>query len=159
MTTKTQLLLAGCLMLCGSLLAHRAPAGRAPQSEKGDLDSLYGLYYGDWKELGGDGPALVISPDGKPIPKKENDPQAPTLPGLHVNGQHFDFAWSQLTSQGFAFRTVRVEGHEFSFHGKFGREQIDDIGEVPYLEGTLTKKSSSRVTQEKKVHFSHAVVL
>lgn len=159
MIWKTELLLAGCLMLCGSYFAQQAPAGKAARSEKGEVESFYGLYYGDWKELGGDGPALVISRDGKPIPKKENDPEAPTLPGLHVNGQRFQFAWSEFTPQGFAFRTVRVEGLEFSFHGKFGREPIADVGEVPYLEGTLTKKSSSGVVQEKKVHFSHAVVL
>ena len=75
----------------------------------------------------------MISPDGKPIPLKANDPDAPTEPGLHVNGRHFKFASSRLTLQGFTFHTVTVEGREYSFEGKFGREQVDVIPDVPIL--------------------------
>jgi hypothetical protein len=48
-------------------------------------------------------------------PPKENDPQAPVLPGLHVNGRRYLFAWSRFTAEGFAFRTVRLDGIEYSF--------------------------------------------
>ena len=122
---------------------------------------LYGLYYPepDFGEQGSGESGLVISPNGKPIPPKENDPEAQTLPGLHVNGRHFKFAWSQFSLQGFAFRTVRVDGIEYSFHGKFGREKADVIPDVPYLAGILTEKRNSRVVHRKKVHFGHAVIL
>jgi hypothetical protein len=102
---------------------------------------------------------LVISRNGKAIPPKANDPDAPTLPGLHVNGRHFEFAWSRLTLQGFAFHTVAVDGREFSFEGKFGREQVDVIPDVPYLAGVLTEKRNTRVVQTKRVHFGRAVIL
>jgi hypothetical protein len=125
------------------------------------MGELYGLYYPDpdFDEPGSGESGLVISEDGKPIPPKENDPDAPTLPGLHVNGRHFKFAWSRLTLQGFAFRTVIVDGREYSFEGKFGREQADVIPDVPFLAGVLTEKRNSRVVQRKRVHFGHAVVL
>jgi hypothetical protein len=106
-----------------------------------------GLYYADFGEEGNGESGLVISPDGKPIPQKANDPAAPTLPGLHVNGRHFKFVWSRFSPQGFAFRTVRVDGSEYSFQGKFGRERVDVIPEVPYLAGVLTKNRNSRVVR------------
>jgi hypothetical protein len=56
-----------------------APAGQ--QADKQSVDDLYGLYYGDWDKQGSD-LAIVISPDGQPIPPKENDPQAPDSPWL-----------------------------------------------------------------------------
>jgi hypothetical protein len=102
---------------------------------------------------------LVISPDRKPIPPKANDPDAPTDPGLHVIGRHFKFAWSQLTLQEFSFRTVNVNGSEFSFQGQFGREQVDVIPEVPYLEGVLSEKRESSIVREKNVHFGQGFVL
>jgi len=123
------------------------------------VSGLYGLYYVDLGDAGSGETALVISPNGKPIPPKENDPEAPTLPGLHVDGHRFKFAWSRFTPQGFAFRTASVDGSEYAFEGKFGHEQIGVIPEVPYLAGVLTKRRNSRVVQTKEVHFAHAVVL
>jgi lysophospholipase L1-like esterase len=137
------------------------PVPVATQTEQEQMSELYGLYYPDpdFNEQGSGESGLVISEDGNPIPPKENDPDAPTLPGLHVNGRHFKFAWTRLTLQGFAFRTVTMEGCEYSFEGKFGREQADIIPDVPFLAGMLTEKRNSRVVQTKKVHFGHAVVL
>ncbi len=140
-------------------LLPRSEASAAEQTEEEKVADLYGLYYADLGDPGGGQTALVISPDGKPIPPKENDPEAPTSPGLHVDQRHFQFAWSRFTPQGFAFRTVSVDGREYSFQGKFAREQVDVIPEVPYLAGVLTEKRNSRIVQEKKVHFGHAVVL
>jgi len=122
------------------------------------LRDFFGLYYLDLGEQSGE-TALVISPDGKPIPPKENDPQAPRLPGLHVNGKYFKFLWSRISQGGFAFRTVNIEGTEYLFHGKFGREKVDVIPEVPYLSGLLSEKHDSSLVRQKKVHFAHAVVL
>ncbi len=122
------------------------------------LRDFFGLYYLDLGEQSGE-TALVISPDGKPIPPKENDPEAPTLPGLYVNGKYFKFLWSRISQGGFAFRTEKIEGTEYLFHGKFGREQIDVIPEVPYLAGLLAERRDSHVDKMKKVHFAHAVVL
>ena len=114
---------------------------------------LYGLYYLD------DDTALVISRDGRPIPPKENDPEAPTLPGFHVRPRYFKFAISRLSDQGFSFRTERIEGTEYSFTGKFGTENVDVIEDVPYLAGTLTERRNGRIVRRKAVHFSHAVIL
>lgn len=122
------------------------------------LRDFFGLYYLDLGEQSGE-TALVISPNGKPIPPKENDPQAPTLPGFHVNGKYFKFLWSRISQAGFAFRTVNIDGTEYLFHGKFGREKVDVIPEVPYLAGLLAERRDSRVVRQKKVHFAHAVVL
>jgi len=99
-----------------SYLFH-APVPVATQTEQEQMSELYGLYYPDpnFNEPGRGESGLVISEVGKPIPPKENDPDAPTLPGLHVNGRHFKFAWTRLTPQGFAFRTVITEGREYSF--------------------------------------------
>ena len=122
------------------------------------LRDFFGLYYLDLGEQSGE-TALVISPDGKPIPPKENDPQAPRLPGLHVKGKYFKFLWSRISQGGFAFRTEKIEGTEYLFHGKFGREKVDVIPEVPYLSGLLSEKHDSSLVRQKKVHFGHAVVL
>jgi lysophospholipase L1-like esterase len=144
-----------------SSLLSRPVVSVAEQTAQEQIRDLYGLYYPDpdLGELGGGETGLVISPDGKPIPQKENDPEAPTSPGLHINGRHFPFTWSQLSAQGFAFRTVSVDGTEYSFEGRFGREQVDVIPEVPYLAGVLTEERNSRAVRTKKVHFGHAVVL
>jgi hypothetical protein len=131
----------------------------AKQTEQEIISELYGRYYVDLGDQEIGETALVISPDGRPIPKKENDPEAPTLPGFHFHRKHFKFAWSQFSPQGFAFRTVSIDGTEYSFEGKFGREQVDVIPDVPYLGGVLTEKRDSHIVREKKVHFGHAVVL
>jgi lysophospholipase L1-like esterase len=137
----------------------QAPVPVAKQTEQERVRELYGLYYVDLGEQGSGETALVISSDGKPIPPKENDPDAPTEPGFRSNGQHFMFAWSRLTLQGFSFRTVNVNGSEYSFQGQFGREQIDVIPDVPFLGGVLAEKRTARVVRSKKVHFGHAVIL
>jgi hypothetical protein len=121
-------------------------------------DYLYGLYYGSWDNRGSD-LAFVISPDGKPIPPKANDPEAPTQPGFYVGEQRFKFASSRFSPQGFSLRTNSVNGTMFSFHGRFGCEQVDEIPEVPYLEGELKETRNGRVVRIQKVHFRHAVVL
>jgi len=142
-----------------SSFGFQAPVPVARQTEQEQMNELYGLYYADLGEQESGQTAFVISPDGKPIPPKSNDPEAPTEPGLHVNGMRFKFAWAHLSLQGFAFRTVSVDGDEYSFQGKFGREKVDVIPDVPYLDGVLTEKRNSRLVQEKNVKFDYAVVL
>jgi len=53
---------------------------------------------------------------------------------------------------------VNVNRREYSFQGKFGRERVDEIPDVPYLEGVLTEKRDSNILRAKKVHFGHAVI-
>ena len=144
-----------------SLFSSQPPVPVARQTEQEQMSELYGLYYPepDFNEQGNGESGLVISPDGKPIPPKANDPEAPTEPGLHVNGRLFKFAWFRLTLQGFAFRTATVEGCEYSFEGKFGREKVDVIPDVPYLAGVLTEKRNSQAAKTRKVNFGHAVIL
>jgi lysophospholipase L1-like esterase len=97
-----------------SSFGFQSPVSVAKQTEQKQVRDLYGLYYPnpDFGDQGGGESGLVISQDGKAIPPKANDPDVPTLAGLHVNGRHFEFAWSRLTLQGFAFRTVTVNGYE-----------------------------------------------
>ena len=125
----------------------------------GGQHELYGLYYAASNDQKGELVALVISPDGKPIPPKANDPDAPTQPGLHIGLQHYSFASSRLSSKGFSFRTVSANGVEFSFYGRFGHEKVESIGNVPYLDGTLGEMHGGRLVQKRIVHFGHAVIL
>lgn len=133
--------------------------GVGQQPEQHQVSDFYGLYYAYESDQETEFAALVISSDGRPIPPKANDPDAPTQPGLHVRQQLFPFAWSRLSSQGFSFRTARIDGTEYSFRGQFGREQVDIISAVPYLGGVLTEIRNGRVRLRKKVHFGHAVIL
>ncbi len=139
------------------LLLHSAAFAQQARLEK--VSEFYGLYYSAANIAENPQIALVLSPDGRPIPHKMNDEQAPTQQGLYIGTQRFPFAWSRVSSAGGSFRTVRVGGTEYSFCGQFGREQVDVISGVPFLEGTLTEKQSGRVVLKKKVHFGHAVIL
>jgi hypothetical protein len=142
--------------LLAVLLMPLASAGQ--KVEQQSVDGLYGLYYGTWGGQEAD-VALVISSDGQPIPRKENDSSAPTHPGFYLGERQFEFATSRFSPEAFFFRTKTVNGTLFSFHGRFAREQIDVIPDVPYLEGELKEMRNGRVVRRKKVHFSHAVVL
>jgi hypothetical protein len=128
------------------------------QIASGKSADLYGLYYADCDEES-DCPALVISGDGKPIPPKGNDPDAPTHPGLHIGERLFPFTRSSFSQRGFAFQTARVGETAYSFQGRFGRENVDVISDVPYLVGVLTETRNGRVVSKKKMHFGHAVIL
>jgi hypothetical protein len=134
------------------------PSGLTQKITNHKAADFYGLYYSECDEKL-QCPALVISSDGKPIPPKANDPDAPTHPGLHVSQRLFPFAWSQFSPQGFAFRTGRVGHTAYSFQGRFGRENVDVIPDVPYLVGVLKETRNGRVVSKKKVHFGHAVIL
>lgn len=157
----TTLFWIGILTYPHALLAQHTTLKRSivTQQTTGDKGGdLYGLYYADCDEEP-DCPRLVISSDGKPIPPKVNDPCAPTHPGLHVGQRLFPFAWSRFSAQEFSFRTIRVDRASYSFKGRFGREDVDVISDVPYLEGVLTLTRNGRVLLKKRVHFGHAVIL
>jgi hypothetical protein len=101
----------------------------------------------------------VISPDSRAIPPEENDPEAPTLSGLHVGSRHFEFANFHFSERGFSFRTEVIAGTEYSLVGSFGHEDGDVIPDVLFLLGTLTEKRDGRIVSKKAVHFGHAVIL
>jgi len=149
----------GPAMLLVFAFVHALAIPATGQTDGQRMHEFCGLYYGDWNGPESDPVALEISPDGKPIPPKANDPDAPTQPGLHVGQRNFQFLRSRLSSQGFSFRTVSANGTEFSFHGRFGREDVGSLSNVPYLQGILTEKKDGRVVRTKSVHFGHAVVL
>jgi hypothetical protein len=128
------------------------------QESKRCSEFLHGLYYGSWDNQGSR-LAFVISSDGRPIPPKSNDPDAPTAPGFYEGQQRFDFVSSRFSPRGFTFRTVAVDGRTFSFSGRFGCEAVDAIPEVPFLEGELTEMRNGQVVRKKRTHFGHAVVL
>lgn len=131
------------------------PLTSAGQKAEKTIPDFHGLYYCDQD----DHLALVISPDGKPIPPKVNDPDEPTQPGLYVNQQRFDFAKSQFSSKGFSFSTKKIKGTVFSFRGQFGPETVDVISDVPYLAGTLKEVRNGHLVRKVQLHFGHAVIL
>lgn len=145
------------VILALTLLLQSAAASQ--QTAQQSVSGFYGLYYAYESNQETELAALVISSDGRPIPPKANDPEAPTQPGLHIGQQRFPFAWSHFSPQRFSFRTVRIGGTEYSFRGQFGREQVDVISAVPYLVGVLTEIRDGHVRVKKKVHFGHAVIL
>lgn len=164
--TRTGALVTAMLLV----LSANASAGLPAQLRSSDL---YGLYVVQW---GNDETALaylVISPDGRAIPPKANDPGAPTLPGFHVTRayllkdpdlvlgdiQRFRFAQHRISKGGFSFRTQRFRGTWFVFSGRFGREDVEGIPDVPYIVGVLTEMKYGRVVRKKQVQFSHAVIL
>jgi hypothetical protein len=128
------------------------------QSRRQNISDFYGLYYAD-ENSEENKFALVFSLDGRPIPPKANDPDAQTQPGLYIGQQRFPFAWSHISSQGFSFRTARIGDSEYTFRGRFGREEVDILSGVPYLAGVLTQRRNGRVLRSNKVHFGHAVIL
>jgi len=146
-------------LLMTVFVALLMPLASADQNaRKQSFDDFYGLYYADWENQESN-LALVISSNGQPIPPKANDEEAPTHPGFYVGVQHFQFASSRFSPQGFSFRTRSVDGRLFTFRGRFGREQVDIIPEVPYLVGVLKEVRNGRIVRKEKVHFGHAVIL
>jgi len=131
------------------------PVASVGQETENKIHDFYGLYYCDQD----DHLALVISPDGKPIPPKLNDPDAPTKPGLYLDQQRFDFARSRFSSEGFFFRTKKINGALYSFRGRFGREEVEAIPDVPYIAGTLREVRNGHLVRKVHVHFGHAVIL
>ena len=139
------------LLLIAGLAASSHANAQVPKD-------LYGLYYADW-DRDESAPSLVISPDDKAIPPKGNDPDAPTIPGFHLKDQRYPFASSKITDNHFTFKTTEVSGTYFSFEGNFKRQDVEDIPNVPYLEGTIVETHRGRKTQTRKIRFEHAVIL
>jgi len=156
MLRKSLFWIVGLLLLAGASII----AGRA--KEKPCADYLYGLYYGDWGDQDNDtvpSLAFVVSSDGKPIPPKANDLDAPTLPGFYAKEKRYDFAWSKVSTKEISFRTKEIDGTAFSFQGRFGCESVHVIPEVPYFAGELKEMRNGRLIRKKNLHFGHAVVL
>lgn len=164
---RCSLLLSACIpcvvlgMVSPLALSFGQPVGigSSQGSHREQTDDFYGLYYGEWNDHESDPIALVISSDGKAIAPRPNDPDAPTQPGLHIDRRHFQFESSRFSPRGFSFRTANMDGTEFSFRGRFGRESVDSMPGVPYLLGVLVETRNGRVVRTKKVHFAHSVVL
>lgn len=146
------------LLFLSALILGMQSAALGQHPEKQKPEDYYGLYYASSNPDNLEIVALVISSNGQPIAPKANDPDAPTQPGLHVGQHRFPFAWSRFSAKGFAFRTARIGDTEYAFRGHFGREQVDVISGVPYLEGELTEKRNGHVLLSRKVHFGHAVI-
>jgi len=142
---------------CISVLAGPVFGGSALQRRHW-LDTE-GLYYFDKGVTANVEIALVITRDGRPIPPKANDREAPTLPGLHVSGERFKLRSFSVSSKRVSFRTLHVRGVSYSFEGDVGREDVDVIEDVPFLTGTLVKRARGRVVERWKGRFAHAVIL
>jgi hypothetical protein len=144
------------MALIALFLPEMATVGQQLQQQK--VSDFYGLYYAYENNQDTIFAALVFSSDGRPIPPKANDEDAPTQPGLHIGQKRFAFAWSHFSPQGFSFRTARIGDTEYAFRGRFGLEEVDIISGVPCLAGVLTERRNGRVLLRKKVHFGHAVI-
>jgi hypothetical protein len=144
---------AACLVLfAGSVFAGSVYQKRRwPDAE--------GLYYLDGGLDSEDNIALVISLDRRPIPPKDNDPSAPTLPSLHVIGVRFKLRSFSLSRRQLTFHTVSVGSVSYSFNGYVGREDVDIIKDVPFLKGALVKRVRGRVVERRRARFVHAVIL
>ncbi len=139
------------LFLIGLLTANGSSATRA-------LRNVYGLYHADW-DSEESAASLVISPDDRPLPHKANDPDAPIKSGFYLRNQRYPFAWSKLSDNRFSFKTSKIGGIHFSFEGTFKPENVDNIPNVPHLEGILAETQRDGKTQTRKIRFAHDVVL
>lgn len=110
--------------------------------EKHCSDYLYGLYYGSWDNKGDD-LAFVISSDGKSIPPKSNDPDAPTIPGFYAGEKRYEFSETKVSTKEIFFQTKEVDGTVFSFRGRFGCEPVDVIPEVPFFPANSQKRETA----------------
>ena len=145
-----------CALLV-SLSSLTAPFAGAPQN-RAPLDTE-GLYYFD---KGWDGDieiALVITRNGRSIPQKANDPEAPTQPGLYVSEKRFKLRSFSVSLKRVSFRTNEVGGVSYSFDGRVVRAPVDVIENVPSLIGILVKRERGQIAKRQKGQFGLAVVL
>ena len=116
-----------------------------------------GLYYLDAKQNYQDIWAFVITLNGRAIPPKENDPDAPTKPGFYIGTQHFRFIKYSVTRKMVSFETVKIKGRSFRFQGMVRRRTVCENENIPELRGQLVEINGS-TKKQKNVRFGHAVV-
>lgn len=119
------------MALIALFLLETATIGQQSQLQK--ISNFYGLYYADENDQGAIFAALVFSSDGRPIPPKANDEDAPTQAGLYIGQQRFPFAWSHFSPQGFSFRTARIGDTEYSFSADLDVKRSMSYPECPIL--------------------------
>src|SRR5262245_11168913 len=129
LTTATIVFALFCLFTPPTLGANNEGAGKeitsiapviADQSER--LSSRYenppaeseGLYYATGNEGAFYASALVISYKDKPVPPPENDPDAPTKPGLHLkDGKLYAFQKIEVIGKKVYFKTRSAGGASY----------------------------------------------
>lgn len=116
-----------------------------------------GLYYLDKKQNQNTIWALVITRYGRSIPPKENDPEAPTKPGLYVSDQHYPFITYTVTRTQVSFQTNKIAGRSFRFRGTVHRVTTDDFKKLPELRGQLVELNDT-TQKQKNVRFGRAVI-
>ena len=116
-----------------------------------------GLYYLAAKQNNQAIWAFVITRQGRAIPPKENDPDAPTKPGFYMGTQHYPFGKYSVTRTMVSFETVTREGRSFRFRGTVHRKTVCAIENVPELRGQLVE-SKGATQKQTNVRFGHAVV-
>src|ERR1700730_6931109 len=90
-TTRSTQFQVGLIAL---FLPEMATLGQHSQLQK--ISDFYGLYYAYENNEDTEFAALVFRSDGRPIPPRANDEDAPTQPGLHIGQKRFAFAWSHF---------------------------------------------------------------
>ncbi len=143
-------------LICGTTIGVIGQSTPAHSAKNKWLDTE-GLYYLDNKQNLNDLWALIITRYGRPVPAKENDPDAPTKPGLHILDQHFKFITYTVTKNQVSFETEKINGRSFRFHGRVHRVTDADFTNLPALYGQLVETNGSTL-KIKKVRFGRAVI-
>ena len=119
-----------------------------------DLDGLYYV-----TPLNSSVDYLVLSHDGTSLPKKSDDPEAPTKPGIYYKETHFPIATLKVNKEVVSFETAVVNKIQFRFKGKIQSES-DPQFDVPLksLHGTIEMIDKGKIVQQQKIIFEEGVV-
>lgn len=103
--------------------------------------------------------ALVLSFDNQPIPPKENDPDAPKIPGFYNSEyQKFDFEKVEIIKNKVYFKTYSIDGISYEFKGTSQLEHNPDYDKpISHIKGSLQILENGKVITTRKIEFSHAV--
>ena len=152
---KPLALVAASLLMCTPRAILSAPK---PLSTS-DYD---GLYYWTTSSTSPDDMleyCVVLSHNGKAVPPKENEPDAPTQPGLYRRNVRYSFDQVAVSGKHLAFRTASVSEISYSFEGTLGSENDPQFDRpIPLFSGTLSEFHNGKLHLERRITFSHAVI-
>lgn len=126
------------------------------------VDGLDGHYYEVSESNRYFGCDLVLSHNGKDIPPPDDNPEAPTKPGLHCDNVHYPFAKVHFSNGSFSFETKSVSKVSFRFDGVLEMKPDPDFDpQLPLrsLRGVLREFRDKRPIADTRVTFGEAIVL
>ena len=120
-----------------------------------------GLYYVESSD-NSDERELAITFDGKPIPPKSNDPEAPTITGFYLSrSKRVAFQKVEISGKKVYFKTRSISGISYEFRGTIGEEINSDFDSsqlLPFIKGTMTKFKRGKIVKTEKIKFGRAVI-